>query len=135
MIFRSAVYYRLYTTHGVIKSNNPIYANDPFISRTLARLITPPHTALLVKNHLLKIEGFARMTPCTLFESLINQTAVEDNSTRLSIKNQSGPGLSEDDPVALVVEVQDVENRSASAGQSNDLPDTNLHEPRYRVYS
>jgi hypothetical protein len=135
MIFRTAVYYRLYTTHGAIKSNNPIYANDQFISRTLARLITPPHTALLVKNHLLKTEGFARTTPCTLFESLIKQTAVEDNSTRLSIKDQSGPGLSEDDPVAIVVEVQDIENRSASTGQPNDLPNANLREPRYRVYS
>ena len=135
MIFRSAVYYRLYTSHGAIKSNNPIYANDPFISRTLARLITPPHTALLVKNHLLKIEGFARATHFTLFESLINQTTVGDNFTPLSITDQSGPGLSEDDPVALVVEAQDIENRSVSAGQPNDLPDANLHELRYRVYS
>ena len=91
-----------------MKSNNPIYINDPFISRTLARLITPPHTALLVKNHLLKIEGFARVTPCTLFESLTNQTAIEDDSTHLSIKGKSGPGLTEDDPVALVFEVQDI---------------------------
>ena len=70
-----------------------------------------------MKNHLLKIEGFARATHCTLFEYLINQTTVGDNSTR------------------LVVEAQDIENRSVSAGQPNDLPDANLHEPRYRVYS
>ena len=89
----------------------------------------------MVKNHLLKIEGFARATHCTLFEYLINQTTVGDNSTRLSTTDQSGPGLSEDDPVALVVEAQDIENRSVSAGQPNDLPDANLHEPRYRVYS
>ena len=70
-----------------------------------------------MKNHLLKIEGFARATHCTLFEYLINQTTVGDNSTR------------------LVVEAQDIENRSVSAGQPNDLPDANLHELRYRVYS
>lgn len=134
MIGLRYLYYRLYTTLGAMKSNNPIYVNDPFISRTLARLITPPHTALLVKNHLLKIEGFARETPCTLFESLSNQTAIEDNSTRLSIKGQSGPGLTEDDPVALVVEVQDIENRSASEGQPNALPDANLHYLYYRIY-
>ena len=84
-----------------------------------------------MKNHLLKIEGFARATPCTLFKSLTNQTAIEDDSTRLSIKGKSGPGLTEDDPVALVFEVQDIENRSASAGQPKDLLDVNL---RYRVY-
>ncbi|KIJ89716.1 hypothetical protein K443DRAFT_613953 [Laccaria amethystina LaAM-08-1] len=49
------LYYRLYTKDGPITSNNPIYANDPFLSRTLTKFITPPHTALSVKNHICSV--------------------------------------------------------------------------------
>ncbi|KIJ98702.1 hypothetical protein K443DRAFT_8967 [Laccaria amethystina LaAM-08-1] len=50
------VYYRLYTKYRSIMSINPIYADDPYISRTLPKLITPPFTASSVKKHLCKIE-------------------------------------------------------------------------------
>ncbi|EDR06551.1 glycosyltransferase family 39 protein [Laccaria bicolor S238N-H82] len=130
------VYYRLHTKYGSITSNHPIYANDLYISRTLPRLITPPLTASSVKKHLCKIEGLSGATGTTLFESLSSQTAVEETS-RLSLRGSTGPGLSEDDPIVLVVGVQDVEKRLARTVSLEGLPETrhaNLRYVHYRLY-
>ena len=121
------VYYRLYANYGSIRSNNPIHGTDPSISRTLPKLITPPLTASSVKKHLCKIEGFPGAT-CTLFESLSSQTAVEETS-RLSLRGSTGPGLSEDDPIVLVVWSQDGSRKLSSRVVSlKNLPEAN---PRY----
>ena len=115
----------------MIKSINPIYANDEFIGRTRSRLITPPHTALSVKNHLCKIEGFSTGTNSTLIESFSN-TKTMDASARVPLKGDTGPGSSEDDPMILVVEPRGDEKRSPPLKQSA-LPNSVPHEPRYRL--
>ena len=124
------MYYRLYTKDGPIKSNNPIYANNPFISRTLPKFVTPPRTTLSVKNHLCKIEGLSAPKSSTLFESLSSETAVVESS-RLAFGGYSGPGSSENDPIVLVVGVEDAEKRLASTAQSERLPEAVLPKPRY----
>ena len=111
-------------------SNNPIYANNPFISRTLPKFVTPPRTALFVKNHLCKIEGLSALTSSTLFESLSSETAVVESS-RLAFGGYSGPGSSEKDPIVLVVGVEDAEKRLASTAKSERLLEAVLPEPRY----
>ena len=56
-----------------------------------------------------------------------------DASARVPLKGDSGPGLSEDDPMILVVEPTNDENRSLPLEQGV-LPDSVPHEPRYRLY-
>ena len=125
-----SVYYRLYKDYGSIPSNNRIYANDLNISRTLPKLITPPLTASSVKKHLCKIEGFSGATS-TLYESLSSQTAVEDTS-RLSLRGSTGPGLSEDDPIVLVVGAQDRKLQLLRRSVPLDsLPEARHANPRY----
>ncbi|KIK02063.1 hypothetical protein K443DRAFT_97581 [Laccaria amethystina LaAM-08-1] len=128
--YNFTVYYRLYIKDGPIRSNNPIYADNPFISRTLPKFITPPRNALSVKKHLCKIEGLSGPTGSTLFESLSSKTAAEE-SFRLAVRGYSGPGASEDDPMVLVVGVEDAEKRSASTAQSDGSPEAVLPEPCY----
>ena len=125
--YARTVYYRLYTGGG---SDDLIYANNPFISRTLPKFFTPPRTAFSVKRYLCKIEGLSCPTSSTLFESLSSQTAVEE-SFRFSVREHPGPGVSEDDPMILVVGVEDAEKRSASTAESERLPEAVLPEPRY----
>ncbi|KIK02072.1 hypothetical protein K443DRAFT_542968 [Laccaria amethystina LaAM-08-1] len=127
------MYYRLYTKDGPITSNNPIYANNPFISRTFPKFVAPPRTALSVKNHLCKIEGLSAPTSSALFESLSSETAVVESS-RFGFRGYSGPELSENDPIVLVVGVEDTEKRLASTAQLERLPDAVLPEPRYVYY-
>jgi hypothetical protein len=105
------VYYRIYTKQGALESNNPIYSNDRFISRIVSRSVAPPHTAACLKKHIFRIEKFELSTKCTLYSSLSDQAPVED-SARLALRGISGPGVSEVDPVVLVVDVSDAEKRS-----------------------
>ena len=111
-------------------SNSPIHANNPFISRTLPKFVTPPRTALSVKNHLCKIEGLSAPTSSTLFESLSSETAAVESS-RLAFGGYSGPGSSENDPIVLVVGVEDAEKRLPSTAKSERLPEAVLPKPRY----
>ena len=127
------MYYRLYTKDGPIISNNPIYANSPFISCTLPKFITPPRTTLSVKNHLCKIEGISAPTSSMLFESLSSETPVVEYS-RLAFGGYPGPGSSENDPIVLVVGVKDAEKRLASTVQSESLPEALLPTPRYGTF-
>jgi hypothetical protein len=99
------VYYRLYTKDGPIESYNPIYSNDPFTSRILPKSLTPPHTTLLVKKHLCKIEGFSGSS-AILFESLPSNAALND-ITLLQLCGHFG--LSSREPMALVVNVAEAE--------------------------
>ena len=83
-----------------------------------------------VKKHLCKIEGLSGPNGSTLFESLSSQTAVEE-SFRLAVRESSGPGVSEDDPMVLVVGVEDAKKQSASTARSEGLPNVVQAEPRY----
>jgi len=115
------VYYRVYTKQGALESNNLIYSNDRFISRIVSRSVAPPHTAASLKKHICRIERFELSTKCTLYPSLSNQAPVED-SARLALRGTSGPGVSEIDPVVLVVDVSDAEKRSKLASsEAKDL--------------
>ncbi|EDR05862.1 uncharacterized protein LACBIDRAFT_302440 [Laccaria bicolor S238N-H82] len=52
----------------------------------------------------------------------------------MALKEPFGPGISEDDPMVLVVEAEDAEKRSASTVQSKGLPEAVTPEPRYVYY-
>ena len=107
--------------------------NNPFISRTLPKLITPPRTASSVKKHICKIEGLSGAQSSRLFESLSSRSATAESS-KLAVKEDPGLGLSEDDPIVLVVGVKDVKNRKASATQLVGLPEALPFEPRYGTF-
>ena len=119
LIHLRPVYYRLYTKDGVIESYNPIYSNDPFISRILPKSLTPPHTALSLKMYLFKIEGLAGSN-ASVFESLSSDVAIAD-STRLKLRSHLGLGASSRDPMVLVVGFAEAEKRSSTPQVANKL--------------
>ena len=118
-----AVYYRLYTTGGPLETNNPIFSNDLFISRISSRSVRPPHTAASLKRYVCKIEGVEGPEKTALYLSLSEKKPVDD-SARLALRGNSGPGSSEVDPVIFVIDKGDAEKRpkSASNAGSNELP-------------
>jgi len=130
------IYYRIYTKQGALESNNPIYSNDRFISHIVPRSVAPPHTAASLKKHICRIERFELSTKCTLYSSLSDQAPVED-STRLALRGTSGPGVSEVDPVVLVVDVSDAEKRpKVTSVEAKDLVEwsSTRRYVYYRVY-
>ena len=81
----------------------------------------PPQTAASLMRYLCKIEGLA-LQNCILFQSLSELTPLDD-SIHLSLKGTTGPGASDLDPMALVVDKCAAERRSqaTSAVQPREL--------------
>jgi hypothetical protein len=130
LIHLRQVYYRLYATDGAIKSFNPIYSNNPFISRILPKSLTPPHTALSLKKYLCKIEGLEGSN-ASVFESLSSDVAIAD-STRLKLRGHFDLGASSREPIALVVGVSGLKRQSdVSRAELELIKNPDLHETRY----
>ena len=129
-----AVYYRLYTKGGPLESKNPIFSNDRSISRISSKSVRPPHTAASLKRYVYKIEGVEDPEKAALYLSLSEKKPVDD-SARLALRGNSGPGSSEVDPVVFVVDQDDAEKRpkSTSNAGSNELPARNI-EQRYGAH-
>ncbi|KIK05975.1 hypothetical protein K443DRAFT_318601 [Laccaria amethystina LaAM-08-1] len=128
------VYYRLYTKLGAFESNHALYSNDRFIGRIPSKSFAPPHTVASIKGSLCTLEELSEPNKALVFTPLSSPAPKED-STRLSLYAPSGPGLSEQDPIALVVES---EKRTEEVSQSEKLPershDLDIHYVYYRVY-
>ena len=122
------MYYCLYTKLGAFESNHALgYDNDRFIGRIPSKSFAPPHTVASIKWSLCQLEGLLEPDNALVFTPLSSPAPKED-SARLSLKAPSGPGLSEQDPIALIVES---EKRTEEASQSEKLPersdDTDIH--------
>ena len=61
-------------------------------------------------RYLCRIEGVA-LQNCVLYKSL-SEMAVLNNSTHISLRETTGPGASDIDPVVLVVDKRGAERRS-----------------------
>ena len=118
-----AVYYRLYTKEGPLESNKPIFSNDRAISRISSKSVRPPHTAASLKRYVCKIEGVEGPEKTALYLSL-SETKPVDDSARLALRGNSGPGSSEADPVIFVVDKGAAEKRPKPTSNpgSNELP-------------
>ena len=83
-----------------------------------------------IKRSLCKLEDLSEPDKALVFTPLSSPAPKED-SVRLSLSALSGPGLSEQDPIALVVESG---KRSEEVSQSEKLPersdDTDTHYSR-----
>ena len=121
------MYYRLYTKLGAFESNHPLYNNDRFIGRIPSKSFAPPLTVVSIKRSLCKLEDLSEPDKALVFTPLSSPAPKED-AARLSVYGPSGPGLSEQDPIALVVESQ---KRTKEVSQSEKLPersdDTEVH--------
>ncbi|KIJ99300.1 hypothetical protein K443DRAFT_175282 [Laccaria amethystina LaAM-08-1] len=129
------VYYRLYTKLGAFESIHALYNNDRLIGRIPSKSFAPPHSVASIKWSLCKLEGLSDPDKALLFISHSSPAPKED-SARLSLYASSGPGLSEQDPIVLVVES---EKRTKEVSQAEKLPersaDTDINYVYYRVYS
>ena len=121
------MYYRLYTKLGAFESNHAFYDNDRFIGRIPSKSFAPPHTVASIKWSLCKLEGLSEPDKALVFIPL-SSSAPKEGSARLSLCTPSGPGLSEQDPILLVVES---EKRTKELSQLEKLPersdDTDVH--------
>ena len=78
--------------------------------------MAPPRTAASFKKYVCRIEGIEAPEKCTLFLSLLEKLPIRDD-TRLSLRAKSGPGLSELEPMALIVDTQACHKRLPAASK------------------
>ncbi|EDR06234.1 uncharacterized protein LACBIDRAFT_329072 [Laccaria bicolor S238N-H82] len=134
------VYYRLYTTDGPIEAVTSVYKNNRYLGRISAKSITPPHTVASFTRCVLKVEGFTGVAKSELFPSLSSQFPM-DGSSLLSVFGDSGPGLSEYEPMALVIDPSDAKASRVCSFLVAESEKTEFNEPLdepylyYRVYN
>ncbi|EDR07291.1 uncharacterized protein LACBIDRAFT_299041 [Laccaria bicolor S238N-H82] len=130
------VYYRLYTEIGAFESNHPLYKNDRFIGRVPTKSFAPPHNVASIKLSLCGLEDLSEPDKALLFTPLSSPAPKED-SARLSLSAPSGPGLSELDPIVLVVKsekrTKEVSQLEKSLPERSD--DIDINYVYYRIYS
>lgn len=97
-----SVYYRVYADDGAIPTSHPVYSDDPYLGRISAKLVTPPQTAINLRHCLSGAENIDEDIPTILFLSPSSQTYMDDTD-RVPILANPGPGCEPDDPMALVV--------------------------------
>ena len=76
-----------------------------------------------IRRSLCRLEGLSEPDKALVFTPL-SSPAPAETSARLSLNAHSGPGLSEHDPIALVVES---EKRIEEVSQSEKLPERTDH--------
>ena len=101
------------------------------MGRIPSKSFAPPHTVASIKLSLCGLEDLSEPDKAILFTP-ISSPAPKEDSARLSLYAPSGPGLSEQDPIALVVES---EKRNEEVSQSEKLPErshnTDIHYGKF----
>ncbi|EDR07298.1 uncharacterized protein LACBIDRAFT_328165 [Laccaria bicolor S238N-H82] len=122
---------RMGSGYSAFESNHHLYKNNRFIGRVPAKSFPPPHTVASIKLFLCELEHLSEPDKALVFTPLSSPAPKED-SARLSLSAPSGPGLSEQDPIALVVKS---EKRTKEVSQSEKLPersdDTDIHYGKF----
>ena len=122
------VYYRIYAEDGAIPSNTPVAPGDPFLGRIKIGSVPPPRTAKTVKLSIAKVENIKDRESATLFLTPFSKSPMED-AEKVTILNGTGPGSTEQEPLALVTKMSESERSDLESGRRSGLasaaePDT-----------
>jgi hypothetical protein len=127
------VHYRVYSEGGAIPSKTSATPDhDPFLGRIKARSVPPPHTVHTLKRSLAKFENINDRTGCSLFLTPYSQSPMDD-TTKVTIRNHTGPGFLPQEPLALVVKLTDSERSALEFGEMREGPNTTSSNTRYRT--
>ena len=131
------VYYRIYAEDGAIPSKAPAAPDDPFLGCIKARSVAPPHTAKAVKHRIAKMENIKDRTNTSLFLTPYSQSPMDD-ADRVTILNQTGPGSTPQEPLALVAKMSESERSALESEGRGGLAsaaeiDTTPPKIRYRT--
>ena len=98
------MYYQLYD-HSEIPSKVAIDPEEPSLGRIRADSIAPPHSPTSIKRCISRVEGNPALLQSDLFTDTRCDTPLAEG--HISILRTDGPGLSPNDPMAIVqAEVQ-----------------------------
>jgi len=96
-----SVYYRVYSPTSGVEVQNPEFPEDPYLGRTIAIRIPPPHLAANIKHHICGREGIADYEHTSLFPDISCLTPLND-SEPVDILDHAGSGTTYENPIVLV---------------------------------
>ena len=99
------VYYRLYDEGGEISSKTSFDDTDSSLGRLDTLCISPPHTALSLKQCIMEAEGVSPDRVCNLFEDEGGESTMKDGDT-VALFSDNYPGVSKEEPLAIVYGLQ-----------------------------
>ena len=95
------MYYQLYADDSEIPSKVAIDPEEPSIGRIRGDSIAPPHTPASIKRHISRVERNPALVNSTLFaDSDTSDSPLKEGY--ISILRTDGPGLSPNEPMAIV---------------------------------
>ena len=106
------VYYLLYDEDYEIPSKVAIDPEEPSLGRIRADYVAPPHSAASIKRCISRVEGIPALAHANLFADISCDTPLKE--THILFNRTDGPGLSPNDPMAIVQ--MSIESPSISDG-------------------
>jgi hypothetical protein len=133
------VYYRIYAEDGPIPSKTPVAPSDPFLGRIKIRFVPPPRNAKAVKGSIAKVENIKDSISTSLFLTSYNESPMSDLD-KFTILNDTGPGSTPEEPLALVAKMSDSERSALESDGRGGVPsatepDTTHPDIRYGTFT
>ncbi|KAF7338836.1 hypothetical protein MSAN_02206500 [Mycena sanguinolenta] len=95
------LYYRLFTPIGEDTSKVQFNPKDPALGRIERKLLAPPHNADSIKHQIARLEGKRIYAYAELYTNISAPRPIE-STAYLSLMQDNGPGMKEDNPMVLV---------------------------------
>ena len=96
------MYYQLYADDYIKPSKVAIDPEEPFLGRIRADSVAPPHSPASIKRCISRVERTPALTHADLFANISCKTPLKEG--HISILHADGPGLSPNEPMAIVLE-------------------------------
>ena len=110
------MYYQLYTYNSEIPSKAAFDEEEPCVGRIRADSVAPPHTVASLKRRISRVEQNPALANADLFEDISSDVPLKDG--HISILGADCPGLSPDEPIAIVqTNIVQVESPSIPDGK------------------
>jgi hypothetical protein len=98
----SQVYYQLYTLDGETPSKVAFMPEEPSLGRIRADAVALPHTTASIRRHISRVEDNPALASAGIFADRSCETSM--NETYIPILTGRCPGLTPDQPMALVID-------------------------------
>ena len=110
------MYYQVYANNSDVPSKVAFDEEEPSLGRILSDSVAPPRTLASIKRRISRVEETPELANADLFEDISSETPMKDG--HISILGTDGPGLSPNEPMAIVQRpIDEVESPSIPDGR------------------
>ena len=108
------MYYQLYSDSYEIPSKVAFDPEEPSLGRIRADSVAPPHSPASIKRCISRVEGIPSLAQADLFADI--SCDIPMNEDHISTLQTDGPGLSPNEPMAIVLTPIESPSESISDG-------------------